>query len=213
MSAAKTNIRERVLKAAMPDIAREGFTDAVLEKAARKLDMRPIEAKRAFPNGAAGLAEEFSRLADERMAAKMKGLKDKSLTARIRNAVRFRIEALEPHRNVARRAGSFFAMPQNAPLGMKLVYRTVDAMWRAAGDRSTDFNFYTKRATLACVYGSTLLFWLNDDSKDNAKTWEFLDHRLADVMAFEKFKGAARQALSEFPDPLGVFGRTARKAR
>ena len=52
----------------------------------------------------------------------------------------------------------------HAALGAKLMYRTVDAMWRAAGDTSTDFNFYTKRGILAGVYGSTAMRWFNDTS-------------------------------------------------
>jgi len=31
---------------------------------------------------------------------------------------------------------------------MQSVYRTVDAIWYALGDRSTDYNFYTKRGLL-----------------------------------------------------------------
>ncbi len=42
--------------------------------------------------------------------------------------------------------------------------RTVDAIWHAAGDRSADWSWYSKRAILAGVYGATLLFWLRDDS-------------------------------------------------
>jgi ubiquinone biosynthesis protein COQ9 len=60
------------------------------------------------------------------------------------------------------------------------------------GDTSTDFNWYTKRATLSGVYGSTVLFWLGDDSPGHAATWEFLDRRIADVMQIEKFKAALR---------------------
>ena len=71
---------------------------------------------------------------------------------------------------------------------MRLLYKTVDAMWYAAGDTSTDFNFYTKRATLAGVYSSTLLYWLNDRSEGNEATWSFLDRRIEDVMRFEKWK-------------------------
>ena len=41
------------------------------------------------------------------------------------------------------------AHPQHAKLAAKMLYDTVDAMWRAAGDTSTDYNFYTKRATLS----------------------------------------------------------------
>ena len=76
-------------------------------------------------------------------------------------------------------------MPLNAALGLKLLYRTVDAMWYAAGDTSTDFNFYTKRATLAGVYSSTLLYWLNDRSPGSEATWSFLDRRIDDVMKID----------------------------
>jgi ubiquinone biosynthesis protein COQ9 len=53
-------------------------------------------------------------------------------------------------------------------------------MWYAAGDKSADFSWYTRRATLAAIYGTTLAFWLRDPSPDLAKTLEFLDRRLAD---------------------------------
>ncbi len=88
---------------------------------------------------------------------------------RISAAVLARLEVLAPHKEAARRAGAFLTLPPHAPLGMTLLYRTVDAMWRAAGDTSTDFNFYTKRAILAGVYSATLMRWFNDDSEDEAR--------------------------------------------
>ena len=60
------------------------------------------------------------------------------------------------------------------------------------GDTSTDFNFYTKRATLAGVYSSTLLYWLNDRSPGSEATWGFLDRRIDDVMKIEKLKSQVR---------------------
>ena len=87
-----------------------------------------------------------------------------------------------------RRALALLSLPFNAPLALKLLYKTVDALWYAAGDTSTDFNFYTKRATLAGVYSSTLLYWLNDRSPDSEATWAFLDRRVDDVMRFERLK-------------------------
>ncbi len=87
---------------------------------------------------------------------------------------------------------ALLALPFHAPLGVKLLYRTIDAMWYAAGDTSTDFNFYTKRVTLAAVYSSTLLYWLNDRSPGSEATWAFLDRRIDNVMAFEKLKAQAR---------------------
>lgn len=198
-------IREAVLKAALPEIARKGFSDEVLAHAGKKLGLKPIEVNSAFPHGAASLVEEFSHWADTRMSARMKNSKEKGIRARITTAVRARIEAMAPHKEAAKRAAAFLALPPNAPLGVKLLYRTVDAMWRAAGDRSTDFSFYTKRATLAGVYGATLLYWLADESEGNKNTWTFLDHRIKDVMSFEKFKKSAQEAMEKLPDPFGLF--------
>src|SRR6201999_2441801 len=106
---------------------------------------------------------------------------------------------LEKHageRDAARRALSLLALPLNAPLGLKLLYRTVDAMWYAAGDTSVDFNFYTKRTTLAGVCSATLLYWLNDRTEGGQGTWDFLDRRLDDVMRTGKMKSQGRACAS-----------------
>jgi len=84
------------------------------------------------------------------------------------------------------------ARPQHAKLAAKMLYDAVDAMWRAAGDTSTDYNFYTKRASLSAVYSATLLAFLSDNSADMAKTEAFLDRRLADIARIPKLTKPAR---------------------
>ena len=64
----------------------------------------------------------------------------------------------------------------------KMVWRTADAIWREAGDTATDHNHYTKRLLLSGVITSTTLYWLNDDSPGQEKTWEFLDARIDGAM-------------------------------
>ena len=61
-------------------------------------------------------------------------------------------------------------------------------MWRCAGDTSTDYNFYTKRASLSAVYSATLLAFLADDTDDMSKTEAFLDRRLADIAKIPSMK-------------------------
>jgi ubiquinone biosynthesis protein COQ9 len=121
--------------------------------------------------------------------------------------VRARIEVLLAHKQAVRRAAAFLALPQNAAMATRLTLRSVDAMWRAAGDRATDFSYYTKRVMLSGVYGATLLYWLSDSSEGNEATWRFLDHRIEDVMRIEKFRGSAKRALAKLPDPFGLFSR------
>jgi ubiquinone biosynthesis protein COQ9 len=88
---------------------------------------------------------------------------------------------------------------------MKLVYRTVDAMWRAAGDVSTDFNFYSKRAILAGVYSATLMRWFTDLSEDESATGKFLAARIDNVMQFEKLKGRVREQAKKLPTLTDVL--------
>src|SRR3546814_1469385 len=85
-------------------------------------------------------------------------------------------------------------MPQNAALAARTLWRTADAIWRAAGDQAADFSHYTKRATAGAVYSATLLVWLNDESEGFADTAAFLDRRINDVMRFERAKARWRRS-------------------
>jgi len=134
---------------------------------------------------------------EKRLAAM--DLKAMKIRARIATAVMTRLAILKPHKQAARRAAALLSLPMHARLGAKLVYHTVDVMWRAAGDTSTDFNFYTKRGILAGVYGATAMRWFNDTSEDETQTSEFLAARIENVMQFEKFKAKAKEAFSNFP--------------
>ena len=108
----------------------------------------------------------FSRWADRQMLDRIEAAPPEplSLSRRIARALRVRFELLLPFREAVRRGMTVLAMPQNAPLGLRLLYETVDGIWYAAGDNSTDFSFYTKRASLAAIYGAAMLFWLDDRS-------------------------------------------------
>jgi ubiquinone biosynthesis protein COQ9 len=66
-------------------------------------------------------------------------------------------------------------------------------MWRAAGDASTDFNFYTKRMLLAGVLKATILFWLDDATPGCAASWEFLDRRIGEVLKIGKTISLAKE--------------------
>jgi ubiquinone biosynthesis protein COQ9 len=163
---------------------------------------------RRFPHGPLSLVEAFSDSADAAMEGSLAAmdLKAMKIRARIAAAVMARIEALRPHKEAARRAAAFLTLPPHAALGARLVWRTVDAMWRAVGDTATDFNFYTKRGILAGVYSSTLMRWLTDTSADEHETTAFLAGRIENVMTFEKFKAQAKEAVSRLPSLAEVLG-------
>jgi len=190
-----------VLEAALPHAACDGFTGKVLEEAGRAAGLSKPETARLFPEGPLSLVEAWSVAVDREMTERLQAmdLPAMKVRQRIAEAVKTRLAILKRHKEAARRAAALLSLPVHAGLAAKLMYRTVDAMWRAAGDTATDFNFYTKRGILAGVYGSTLVRWFSDASADEAATNEFLAARIENVMQFEKFKAKAREALSNFP--------------
>lgn len=187
-------LRDRLADAMATEAVFEGWTRAALSAAGQKLALPAGEADRLFPGGPAQVLTFLSERADLRMVEDMEkeGVAAMKMRDRIKNAVRIRLERHAGEREAARRALALLSLPFNAGLALKLLYKTVDAMWYAAGDTSTDFNFYTKRATLAGVYSSTLLYWLNDRSPGSEATWGFLDRRIEDVMKIEKLKSQVR---------------------
>jgi len=194
-------MREAVLAAALPHAAFDGFTDSLLQKAGGEAGVGKADLARLFENGALSLVEFFSTHTDTEMEKRLAAmdLKAMKIRARIATAVTTRLAILKPHKEAARRAAAMLALPMHAALGAKLMYQTVDAMWRATGDTSTDFNFYTKRGILAGVYGSVLVRWFNDTSDQESDTAAFLDARIENVMQFEKFKAKAKEAMANFP--------------
>ena len=122
-------------------------------------------------------------------------------------AIRHRFETNLGNREAIRAAVTFLLMPQNAGLAAKLLYRTIDAIWYAIGDRSTDFNFYTKRGLLAGVYTATLFFWLNDKSEGCTATWGFLDRRIDEVMRVPQALGRLTKLTERIPFPRKPFRR------
>lgn len=206
-------VRDRVLIEALADIPQTGFSQETLASAASRAGISRRELNDAFPNGPATLVEAFSFWADRLMAETLASEPEEAhLRDRIAAAVRARIKVLIPHKEAARRAAAFLALPHNIPLGAKLMMRSVDAMWRSAGDRSSNFSWYTKRAMLAGVYAATFAYWLADSSEGNSATWTFLGHRIDNVMQFEKFRSSARKAVESLPDPLGLL-RSFRRGR
>jgi len=209
MSEARSSedVKAAVLDAALKRAPDEGFTDAMLAAAGKNSGAAAEMLVHLYPQGPASLVEFFSEQSDAAMerALAEKNLADMKIRERISTAVLARIDAIRLHKEAARRAGAFLLMPANAPLGMKLLYSTVDAMWRASGDTSTDFNFYTKRAILSAVYSSTLMRWFNDTSEDESATHEFLAARIGNVMQFEKFKAEMRERTKDMPSFADVL--------
>lgn len=200
-------LREALMTATLRHVPFDGWSRIALAAAARDLDLGEGDVARLFPGGPMAVLAAFEAWADDRMAAAVAAadLAEARLTDRVAFAVMARLDALAPHREAVRRAAGHYALPLNVGRGLAALARTVDAVWRAAGDRSADFSWYTKRGLLAGVYGATVLCWLDDRTEGFAETRAFLARRLADVGRLGTVPQAVRQAARRAPNPCRAF--------
>lgn len=201
-------LRPRLIAAMLPHVAFDGWSATARDSGASEAGIDRDIAVMALPDAAA-MVDAFASRADAMMtdALTAAGIADMKIRDRIRLALRTRLEQAGDDREAIRRTLAIVAMPRNAALGARTLWRTADAMWRAAGDTATDFNHYSKRVILGGVYSASLLYWLDDDSEGHAATWAFIDRRIDGVMRFEKNKSKLKEAIAWLPDPARFLGR------
>ena len=211
------HIPDHVIEAILNHVPFDGWSSASLDMAAADCGLNKAEMHNFFPAGIADAIAEYGAYADKNMLSAFYGQSAADIATmpvhmKIRSLILLRLEQAAPHKEVVRRTLAVLARPQHAKLASQLLYKTVDEMWRAAGDTSTDYNFYTKRATLTAVYSATLLAFLSDNSADMTKTEAFLDRRLKDVARLPKMARPVRDMADiamRFAGPI-MRGRRAR---
>jgi len=176
--------KQKILEAGLKDVPFDGWSLETFENAAAKLEMDKAIVMALFPRGERDLMDYFAQWTDEKMIAALSDvhIEDLKVRARIRMAVEKRIEILTPYREAVNACFKKLVMPQNARLGAKMTWRTSDVIWNWAGDDATDYNKYTKRGLLSGVIGTTMTYWLQDNTGDNVKTFKFLNARIENVL-------------------------------
>ncbi len=191
-------VRARLAADLAANAAFDGWGDAARDMAADAAGIDRDIARLAFAGGAGAMIDAWFDAIDARMAQALprERLAAMKIRERITALVTARLDALAPDREALRRARAILALPTNLTAAARLGWRSVDRMWRLAGDTATDYNHYTKRAMLLGVYTATITVFLDDESEGQAETRAFLARRIDGIMRFERAKaGMARRAI------------------
>ena len=105
---------------------------------------------------------------------------------RIKELVILRLKIMSREKELISKTYFHLLLPQNFKIASRCLYKAVDQIWFVAGDNSTDFNFYSKRAILASIYSMVMLHFINNNSLD--QTIELLDKQLKRVSKIPKIK-------------------------
>lgn len=198
-----------ILDAALSDAAFEGWTDTMLERAAKRAGLPQGSAALYFPGGPVEVIRFWSETMDTTARTEIEALdlSAMKIRERVTQGVVIRLSQIGRHEEAARRAQARLSLPDGLSAGAAITWNAADTIWRAIGDTSTDANHYSKRAVLSAVLAATAPIWLSDSLPGKPDARAFLDRRIDNVMQFETIKAQARKVTERLPDPAEILGR------
>ncbi|MCX8505220.1 MAG: COQ9 family protein [Alphaproteobacteria bacterium] len=205
----RTDTQKIWLEAILAEIPFTGWGAAAIAAASEALAQKNSHVTgdessfaRVFPGGLACVMRFWNHSLDQAMTAELQRIiasaaaqqppRKIGVSEKIKLAVKTRLELMTPHRLAAQRGSQKFAL-----LNGQILAKTIDEIWGTVGDTSSDFNWYTKRASLLAIYSATALFWLHDESEGQQETWQFLDRRLQDLADFHRNKSKVQKTVSD----------------
>ena len=191
-------VKIELVRAMLSHVPFDGWTWTAMEQGAVNINFKKNKSKNErleiyktfFNNGTIDFIKVFAEIIDSRVQENYNSLdpKPQRIPEKIKKLILMRLDFCLPYKEAIRSSLSLSALPKNSKQSIKILYTTCNSMWKLAGDKATDFSFYTKRLSLASVYASTLLFWLNDTSSEQEETEYFLERRLHDISMIAKLK-------------------------
>ena len=178
----ESNYKEAILNKFLLEAPFSGWNSKTYSLVVKKLDLIKISSS-LFPNGIRDLTNYFFDVCERDLISSLDSIDLNSLSVRekIKTLIIFRLKFYNKYKEALK--SLILNYGRNYFLNST---KTVDLMWRLAGDKSTDYNYYTKRLILLTIYNTSFFYWLDNDNFSDISS--FIDRRLSNVMMFEKFK-------------------------
>ena len=205
--------KKKILKIFLEICDFEGITEETLSKA---FDLSGINSKFKnilFENGCFDLIDFFIEEEGRKIAEEILNIsnfKDLKVREKIKLALYIFFDNQQKQKQALRRMRSFCLDVRNIsnynyrlkPLFLILKYsgKISDFIWKAIEDKSTDFNFYTKRLTLAKIITKSLIVFFKDEDEKLEETKRFIDLQIEKIIGFEKFKAKVRNFSMNFQE-------------
>ncbi|XP_020258468.1 ubiquinone biosynthesis protein COQ9-B, mitochondrial [Asparagus officinalis] len=178
----------KVLRAALTHVARLGWSESAMISGARDVGVSPSIIG-SFPRKEAALVEFFMDDCLQRLIDRIDSgqeLQDLVLTDRLSKLIRIRLEMQAPYISKWPQALSIQAQPMNLPTSFRQRAELVDEISHAAGDHSSEIDWYVKRTVLGGIYSTAEVYMLTDHSTEFCDTWTFLERRIKDAFDLQK---------------------------
>jgi ubiquinone biosynthesis protein COQ9 len=176
--------RAEFIEKSVSFICKDGWSDRVMSDVSEALGKEPIYYKLLFSD-IREIVQYFENSEDAKMLKKIgKKKEDGSIRNHIGDMLKYRIKEISGGRDMLLKLGDFYLQPRHIADGPKAIWNSSDIIWRAAGDQSTDMNYYSKRFLLSGVFVASIRHYLSNDGHDID---EFIAKSLNKVISCAKY--------------------------
>lgn len=206
-------VKDRILEASLAFVPSHGWSRQSLAKGAESVNY-PTVTSGLFPRGGIEIVQFFHKQCNEQLVDYMKqevgATAPADPAAFAQKAIEVRLRMLIPYMKQWPQAMALMTLPQNVTIALSNVLTISDNICYYAGDRSVDFNWYTRRIGLAGIYKMTELYMLQDASPDYARTWSFLEHRVQEGSKMDSLLLKSEDATAQLQSAVSSVFSTAR---
>lgn len=140
-----------------------------------------LELDLLFPNGTESLISEYYLYLADLLREKTTELPmELGVSGKVRWMIQAHFQHILNHADAERSAIAEIFNPSVALHSPVYIAELIDIVWRAAGDASSDMNYYTKRISLGTIYIATVLYWFQTNANLN-DVMVFFDARISNL--------------------------------
>ena len=189
----KIDKKSRILLVLVDELVVTANFRNAFENATKKLKINSKEKEKLlnnnFPKGYESLNKELNSLINSMMdkSKKPNNFKKLRLNEKIKYFVIKRLQLTDEIFDLKKLAKINLKSksPNNS---LKILFNISDEIWFLAGDKSLDFNFYSKRFILMNIYLNSFLYLISQKDIDLNSLENFVEKQIKAVLTFGKLK-------------------------
>tara|TARA_B100000989_G_scaffold296244_1_gene279076 strand:- start:1238 stop:1843 length:606 start_codon:yes stop_codon:yes gene_type:complete len=187
------NLKDKLTREVFKNFNNLNFKDLSNLVDFKKLGIKELECKKYlasfFPKGINDVFIHFNEMISIELRDQTKEkLKKFSVSEKIKFLLLKRLELLEKENINYKHTLRYLIQPKNLLFTNNLLFKVCDEIWFLAGDKSLDFNYYSKRIILMNIYSTGLIYWIFDKSLNKFKSIEFIEKQITNVSKIGKLK-------------------------
>ena len=189
----KIDKKSRILLVLVDELVVTANFRTAFENATKKLKINSKEREKLlnnnFPKGYESLNKELNSLINSMInkSKKPNNFKNLRLNEKIKYFVIKRLKLTDEIFDLKKLAKINLRSrsPNNS---LKILFNISDEIWFLAGDKSLDFNFYSKRFILMNIYLNSFLYLISQKNTDYNNLENFVEKQIKAVLTFGKLK-------------------------